>query len=392
MGDECALVIGAGAAGLATAAMLQQAGVKTVVLERSDRVGSSWLSRYDSLRLNTLRSMSQLPGYDCDSAYGAFPSARDWAAYLERYAEHHRLDVRLGVEVERIDLESLEWVVRSSASELRAPAVVVATGYDHDPRLPGWDGLDSFTRELVHSSEYRNAERFRGRSVLVVGAGNSGLEIAAELSPHGKVWLAMRTPPNLFPRRWLGVPTNPLGLVLDLLPTPLSDRAGFIGQRLMTRAPLPLPADGVKTRLRRDRIGPSVDGGFVAALKAGRIEIVPPLASLDGTEVVLDDGRRLAPDVVIAATGYRRGLEALVGHLGVLDEQGGPTAHGERTDPRAPGLYFVGFDALCSGQLRLMARDARAVAKRIAYSRPSLPAIGRASAVRLPGTPRTRPA
>src|SRR5205814_1557324 len=85
MGDEGARVIGAGAAGLATAGMLQRAGVKTVVLERSDRVGSSWVSRYDSLRLNTLRSMSQLPGYECDRAYGAFPSAHDWVAYLERY-------------------------------------------------------------------------------------------------------------------------------------------------------------------------------------------------------------------------------------------------------------------------------------------------------------------
>jgi putative flavoprotein involved in K+ transport len=388
MGDEGALVIGAGAAGLATAAMLKRGGVSVALLERSDQVGSSWLSRYDSLRLNTLRSMSQLPGYACDPACGAFPSARDWAAYLARYAEHHQLDVRFGVEVQRIDIGALEWLVRTSEGDLRAPVVVVATGYDHDPKLPRWP---SFAGELVHSSEYRNPERFRGRSVLVVGVGNSGAEIAAELAPHSKVWLAMRTPPNLFPRRWLGVPTNPLGVMLDLLPTPLADRMGVIGQRLMTPRVLPPSPDGVKTRLRRDGIGVCVNDTLLAAVKRGEVEVVPALARVEERVAELEGGRRLQPDVVIAATGFRRGLEPLVGHLGVLRDDGVPQVHGERTHRNAPGLYFVGFDALCSGQLRLMSRDAQAIARRVAYSRPSLPAFGRAS-VRLPGTPRTRPA
>ena len=388
MGDEGALVIGAGAAGLATAAMLKRGGVSVALLERSDRVGSSWLSRYDSLRLNTLRSMSQLPGYACDPAYGAYPSARDWAAYLARYAEHHQLDIRFGVEVQRIDIGALEWVVRTSDGELRTPAVVVATGYDHDPKLPQWPGFEG---ELVHSSEYRNPERFRGRSVLVAGVGNSGAEIGAELAPHSKVWLAMRTPPNLFPRRWLGVPTNPLGVMLDLLPTPLADRAGFLGQRLMSGSVLPRSPDGVKTRLRRDGVGICVNDTLLSAVKRGAVEIVSAVSRLDGRDVELADGRRIQPEVVIAATGFRRGLEPLVGHLGVLRDDGVPRVHGERTHRNAPGLYFVGFDALCSGQLRLMSRDAQAIARRVAYSRPSLPAFGRAS-VRLPGTPRTRPA
>jgi putative flavoprotein involved in K+ transport len=401
MGDEGALVIGAGAAGLATAAMLQRAGVKTAVLERSDRIGSSWLSRYDSLRLNTLRGMSDLPGFRCDSYYGTFPSARDWAAYLQRYAEHFPLDVRLGVQVERIELGRLEWRLHTSAGELCAPAVVLATGYDHDPKLPAWPGLEGFTGELIHAAEYRNAKPFEGRRVLVAGAGNSGSEIAGELARNGaaKVWLAVRTPPSLFPRRWLGLSTNRLAVLLDILPTPLADQMGLIGQRIITgnlsRYGLPFPTDGMKTRLRRDGIAATVDGGFVKALKRGQIEVVPAVKSFDG-EVVELDGAAVRPDAVIAATGFRRGLEPLVGHLGVLDERGVPVVHGERTHAGAPGLYFVGFDALSSGQLRLMSRDARAVARMVAYRRPSLPALGRASAgrrvLRLPGTPRTRPA
>jgi putative flavoprotein involved in K+ transport len=403
MADEGALVIGAGAAGLATAAMLGRAGVNTAVLERSDRIGSSWLTRYDRLRLNTVRWMSDLPGYSCDAYYGAFPTARDWASYLERYADHHRLDVRLGVTVERIGPGPLEWVVHTAGDKLRAPAVVVATGYDREPTIPQWPGLEGFEGELSHTADYRNPTPFRGRSVLVVGVGNSGSEVAADLAEGGaaKVWLAMRTPPNLFPRRWLGLPTNPLAVLLDVLPTPLSDRLGFFGQRLMfgnlSRYGLPRPADGVKTRLRRDGIGVCVDGGLVAALKRGSVEIVPALRAFEGASAVLQDGTRIEPDAVIAATGFSRGLEPLVGHLDVLRDDGVPLVHGERTHPNAPGLYFVGFDALCSGQLRLLARDAEAVARRIAYGRRSLPVLGRASAGRRaaakpPGIPRTRPA
>jgi cation diffusion facilitator CzcD-associated flavoprotein CzcO len=345
--------------------------------------------------------MSQLPGYECDPAYGAFPSARDWATYLDAYAKHHRLDVRFGVEVRRIEMGPLEWVVRTADEELRAPAVVVATGYDHDPKLPPWPGLDSFTAELTHAADYRNAEPYRGRSVLVAGVGNSGSEIAAQLAVGGaaKVWLAMRTPPTLFPRRWLGMPTNPLAVALDVLPTPVADRLGFFGQRLMignlSRYGVPRAEYGLKTRLRRDGIAACVDGGFVKALKGGLIEVVPAVSALDGAAVELGVVR-VEPDAVIAATGYRRGLEGLVGHLGVLHDDGVPQVHGERTHPNAPGLYFVGFDALNSGQLRLMSRDAEAVARKVAHGRGSWPAFGRASAgrrtFRLPGTPRTRPA
>jgi putative flavoprotein involved in K+ transport len=400
MAQEGALVIGAGAAGLATAAMLKRFGIETAVLERSDRIGSSWLSRYDRLRLNTLRWMSDLPGYPCARSCGSFPSAADWAGYLERYAYHHRLDVRLGVEVERIDLGALEWVLTTSDGRLTAPAVVVATGYDREPKLPAWPGRDGFEGELSHAVDYRNAAPYRGKDVLVVGAGNSGSEIAAELAEGGasKVWLAMRTPPNIFPRRWLGAPINPLGVALDVLPTPLADRLGWLGQRMiygdLSRYGLPRSPYGVKTRVRRDAVAACVDGGFVKAVKGGRIEIVPAVRALDGRAVLLDDERRLEPHAVIAATGYARGLDALVGHLGLLRDDGRPLVHAEHTHPNGPGLHFAGFDTLGSGQLRLFSRDAKAIARKVAFGRESLPMPGRASAgghaFRPPGTPRTR--
>jgi putative flavoprotein involved in K+ transport len=174
---------------------------------------------------------------------------------------------------------------------------------------------------------------------------------------------------------------------------------GWIGQRLiygdLSRYGLPRSPYGVKTRVRRDAVAACVDGGFVEAVKKGRIEMVPAVRSLAEGAVVLEGGRRIEPHAVIAATGYSRGLGELVGHLGVLLENGVPAVHAEHTHPKAPGLHFAGFDTLGSGQLRLFSRDARAIARRVAYGRRSLPMPGRASAGRRavakpPGIPRTR--
>ena len=112
------------------------------------------------------------------------------------------------------------------------------------------------------------------------------------------------------------------------------------------------------------------DSGFVRLLKSGQIKIVPAVAGFDGSDVLLADGTRIQPDAVIAATGYRRGLEGLVGHLGVLDENGIPLVSGGTQHPSAPGLFFNGFRTNLSGQLRLMRPDARAIAKAAQKQRP----------------------
>ena len=116
--------------------------------------------------------------------------------------------------------------------------------------------------------------------------------------------------------------------------------------------------------------------GFVEALKQGRIELVAAVERFDGAEVVLMDGTRIRPDAVVAATGYRRGLEPLLGHLGVLDAGGNPVVVGGRTHPAAPGLYFNGFYASLSGQLRHMRRHARAIARAIDRDRQRQPVGG----------------
>src|SRR4051794_10722373 len=200
-----AIVCGAGAAGLGTAACLKRAGVETVVVERGDAVGMSWRRRYPALRLNTLGWMSTLPGYRASRRrYGDYPKRDDWIRYLEDYARHHALAIEYGTEVSRVEKAGRGWQVETDGGSRDASFVVVATGFDREPHVPDWPGRDGFAGELLHAADYRDPEPFRGRDVLVVGPGVTGSELAAFLADGGaaRVRTAMRTPPNVVPRKW----------------------------------------------------------------------------------------------------------------------------------------------------------------------------------------------
>ncbi|HEX3042044.1 MAG TPA: NAD(P)/FAD-dependent oxidoreductase [Solirubrobacterales bacterium] len=364
------VVCGAGAAGLSAAACLRGAGLDAVILERSDRVGASWRSRYPALRLNTPGWMSTMPGYRASvRRYGEFPSRDDWIRYLEDYSTHHGLEVRFGAEVWRVDRADGSWLIETNGGAVEADAVVIAIGFDHDPYVPKWPGLEGFGGELIHASDYRDPEPYRGKDVLVVGPGVTGSEVAHLIAAGGaaRVRVAVRTPPHIVRRKWLGVPIQIPGTALHHMPLRVADRLGAMTERTiagnLSRYGLPRPRVGPATALAERHQSPLFDDGFVDSVKAGRIEIVAAVEGFDGDEVLLADGTRIRPDAVIAATGYRRGLEPLVGHLGVLDERGTPLVSGGRHHPSAPGLFFTGYRTELSGQMRLMRFDARSIAR-----------------------------
>lgn len=369
------VVCGAGAAGLAAGAALQRSGANVVVLERSDQVAASWRTRYPALRLNTAGWMSTQPGFRATRRrYGEFPSRDQWIRYLEDYAAHHGLDIRYEAEVERVVRSSGGWEVYTSTGIISSLAVVVATGHDHEPYLPDWPGRESFAGELIHASDYVEPVPYRGRDVLVVGPGVTGSEVAHHLleGGAGRVRVAVRTPPHFYRRKLLGVPTAIIAAPLHHLPLRMADAIAWSMERRvfgdLTPYGLPRPPIGVATRLKMSQQAPSCDDGFVAAVRAGRITLVPAVEGFDGNDILLADGTRTQADVVIAATGYRRGLAPLVGHLGVLDERGTPLVSGGKQHPNAPGLYFTGYRTELSGQLRLMRFDARSIAKAVRRS------------------------
>ncbi|WP_051338130.1 flavin-containing monooxygenase [Streptomyces flavidovirens] len=371
--DHPVYVIGGGPGGLAAAAALRERGVRVVVLEKSGSVGASWRGHYDRLRLHTTRRLSGLPGLPIPRSFGRWVSRDNVVRYLEKYAEFHELEVVTGVEVSRVDpAPGGGWLLHATGGrELTGSAVVVATGYNHTPYVPEWPGRDTYTGELTHAAHYRDPRPYEGKDVLVVGTGNTGAEIAVDLVEGGasRVRLAVRTVPHIVRRSTAGWPAQATGILVRRLPVGLVDRAGALMCRIavpdLSARGLPRPTTGLYSRVKEGAI-PVQDVGLVDAVKRGAVQPVAAVESFDGDKVVLADGTRISPQVVIAATGYRRALDGLVGHLGVLDGRGRPVVHGARTPPKAPGLYFTGFTNPISGMLRELAIDARKIAKSIA--------------------------
>ena len=373
--QERIIILGAGPAGLATAGALAMRGIQATVLERAGDVGESWRRHYDRLHLHTTRRLSGLPGVEIPAAYGQWVSREDLVRYLEGYRDHHRIDVRTGVDVVAVehgsDFDGAPWVVLDAGGgRWLADHVVVATGYNHTPVAPSWPGQDGFTGEVIHASAYRNPGPFIGRSALVVGTGNTGCEIAQDLAEHAvsPVWLSYRTAPHILRRTTGPVPQQWTGVAVRRLPPRVVDRLGAVVERIsmpdLTAYGLPRPQADLYSRVDDGSI-PVQDVGIVAAIRNRSVLPVPTIERFEAAQVVLVDGRRLRPDVVIVAAGYSRGLEPMLGALGVLRADGCPVVHGAHNPPGAAGLWFNGFTNPISGMLREIAMDAKAIAAAI---------------------------
>jgi len=366
-----AVVIGAGPAGLAMAAELGRVGIHAVVIDKAGEVGSSWANHYDRLHLHTTRRLSSLPGSVIPRSAGRWVARDDFRAYLRDYARRNSLDVRLNTSVTSVDhLPDGRWRVGCGAEAIVTLLVVIATGYNHTPKLPDWPGSDSFTGRILHSSEYRNPAAVDGQSVLVVGPGNSGAEIAVDLAGAGKqVWLAIRTPPNIVRRVVLGVASQVLVLSVSPFPTRVGDGISRLLQKVtvgdLSRFGLPKAPRGVFTQQERDDVTPTIDVGLIDVVRAGRVTVVPSVESFDVDAVTLANGEVLRPEAVVVATGYRRGLEPLVGHLGVIAPSGRPTINAAQQAPGLDGLYFLGYSNPLTGNIRQVGIDARAIARQV---------------------------
>lgn len=363
------VVIGAGAAGLGVAAELRRRGIGALVLERGEAVGTSWRLRYPDLRLNTDRRVSGLPGMRIPHRAGRWPSRNEYLAFLDAYATQHHLEIRFDTEVHRVERAAEGWCLRSSAGPMHARFVVICTGHDRRPHLPAWPGTHDFSGELMHAADFRDASVFSGKDVLVVGLGTSGTEIATRLPPHARrVSLAFRSSPNLMPEEFLGIPITLWARLFESAPNRLTDRLGGLIARLtigdMSGHGLPAAPHGLATELKVKRMGPVVDRGFTDAVKAGAIELLPAVAGFETNAVTLHGGARVHPDVVIAATGYRPGLEQLVGHLGVLRASGQPAVF-DRAGTGASGLFFNGYWLPLAGELPAIRRTSRRIARAI---------------------------
>jgi putative flavoprotein involved in K+ transport len=350
MSEPSIIIIGGGPAGLSTAGALKQAGIDALILERDECIGALWSRRYERLHLHTTRRFSGLANFPIPAAYPKYVPKDSFAEYLREYARHFALDVELNCSVSRVRVDSEAdsprngFAVETDRGTRRCEIVVIATGMFGEAAPPPVEDRERYRGRVLSSSAYVSGRDFAGQRVLVVGLGNTGAEIAADLVEQGAscVAVSVRSAPPVVPRDFLGTPVQLFGLVLSSAPVRIADRIGSIIARVaigdLTRYGLrkaewhPFSAKRV----------PVIDVGFVANLRAGRIAIRPALKGFSDAGVVYADGRREEFDAVIFATGYATGLDRLLAIPGLLDEEAYPRfASGERTSQ--PNLYFMGY-------------------------------------------------
>lgn len=366
-----AVVIGAGPAGLAVARQLgHRHGVTALVLDRAAAPANSWRTRYDDFRLNTTGFLSHLPGQRIPLSAGRWPTKEDMVRYFDRYVVQQKIPLMLGCEVHSVERCGGVWQLDTSSGEVLSRTIILATGNYDAPADPRWPGLDCFEGELVHSGKFVNAWPYRGRDVLVVGAGNSAADIAVQLANDGagRIWLAVRTPPHLVRRAIGGFPSDIFLELSARIPARVVDPLIARATRLMwgdlSSYGFQRPTVGLKATVEtRGRI-PTLADGLIDAVRARRVEVVGAVTRLESGSVILADGTSVTPEVIIAATGFETNLRGLVGHLGVLDEHGNP--RGGFACHVGEGMFAIGYGIPPNGPLRAIRLAATPLAAKVA--------------------------
>jgi putative flavoprotein involved in K+ transport len=337
--DMSVLIVGGGQSGLSAARAVGEAGLEAVILEAGDRPVGSWPFYYDSLTVFSPAGYSAMPGTTFPADPEHYPRRDEVVEYLERYAKSLDVEIRTHSRVNSIERDGRGFLVHTASGEFPAAAVVAASGSFANPVQPVLPGQDDFTGHLLHSSAYRNPDSYAGKRVVVVGAGNSAIQIGYELARVATVTLATRQPVKFLEQR-------PHGKDLHhwLKSTGFDD--------------LPL-----------SWLSPVLTGTFVLdtgpyrqALETGVLDRRPMFSAFDTDSVVWSDGSREHVDAVIFATGYRPSLNYLR-PLGALDVDGMPL-HVGGISTTCPGLAYVGLEfqrSFSSNTLRGAYRDAQHV-------------------------------
>lgn len=349
------LVIGGGQAGLAVGYHLARRGLPFTILDSHERIGDAWRKRWDSLRLFTPARYSGLPGMPFPGSPSSYPTKDEVAEYMEAYAHEFGLPVRTGVRVECVSKSGSLFEVVSDKESLRAGNVVVATGASHSPRIPSFaSDLDEGIVQ-IHSSEYRNPSQLRQGGALVVGAGNSGAEIAVEVAAKHETWLSGRDP-GQEPTSAGSIPDRLFTPILWFMATQVVNVRNPIGRKV--RDQFLDPPRGIPLgRVRREDFA-----------KAG-IERVPRTKGVSAGKPLLEDGRALEVSNVIWCTGFTPGSQNI--DLPVPNQHGIPT-HERGIVDSCPGLYFLGLQflsTLSSALLGGVGRDAEHIVSHIASTR-----------------------
>ncbi|KOM30287.1 hypothetical protein LR48_Vigan1086s002200 [Vigna angularis] len=354
------VIVGAGPSGLATAACLKQKGVPFMVLERAECIASLWQKRtYDRLKLHLPKQFCQLPNLPFPPHFPQYPSKKQFIDYLESYARHFDINPRFNqcVQSARYDETSGFWRVKTVATcgsvknefEYISRWLVVATGENAECVMPEIEGLKEFKGDVIHACEYKCGERFKGKKVLVVGCGNSGMELSLDLFNHSaSPSIVVRSSVHVLPREVFGKSTFELAtLMLQWLPLWVVDRVLLVLAWLVLgnteKFGLKRPLEGPLSWKNRKGKTPVLDIGTLEKIKSGDIKVVPAIKRFENGCVELVNGEKQDVDAVVLATGYRSNVPSWLQEGEFFSENGFPKCSFPNGWKGNFGVYAVGF-------------------------------------------------
>ncbi|KAL5711802.1 indole-3-pyruvate monooxygenase [Ranunculus cassubicifolius] len=354
------VIVGAGPSGLAVGACLKEQGVPFVVLERADCIASLWQKRtYDRLKLHLPKQFCQLPKMPFPEEYPEYPTKRQFITYLETYAKHFDINPRFNecVQSAKYDETCGLWRVKTVAVtgttrtevEYIGRWLVVATGENAESVLPEIEGLSDFKGSVTHACEYKSGEDYTGKQVLVVGCGNSGMEVSLDLCNHNAhPSMVVRSSVHVLPREFLGRSTFEIAVkLMKWLPLWLVDKLMLLmawlvlgslnnyGIKRPEMGPLQLKNMAGKT--------PVLDIGALEKIKSGDIKVIPAIKRVSKLSVELVNGDELDIDAIVLATGYRSNVPSWLQENDFFSNNGYPKADFPNGWKGQSGLYAVGF-------------------------------------------------
>ncbi|ERN01488.1 hypothetical protein AMTRI_Chr03g148190 [Amborella trichopoda] len=354
------VIVGAGPSGLATAACLKQQSVPSIILEKEDCMASMWQYKtYGRLKLHLPKYFCELPLMEFPQTFPTYPTKEQFISYINAYAERFNIRPRFNRRVQSACYDSglKRWRVRTEMVRERESILVeyicrwlvVATGENAEPMVPDLPGLSSFKGRVVHTSDYKTGSEMEGQKVLVIGSGNSGMEVCLDLCNHdAKPFMVVRNSVHVLPREMFGLSTFGVAMgLLKWLPLRMVDKFLLMASHVIL-------GSTEKQGLKRPEMGPIelknttgktpvLDVGALAKIKSGKIKIVPAVKSLTLNGAKFVNGQEEAFDSVILATGYKSNVPSWLKERELFGEEGLPRKSFPNGWKGEKGLYSVGF-------------------------------------------------
>ena len=343
------LIIGAGPAGMGIAGQLRKRGIDFEMVEQSQNVGNAWHHHYDRLHLHTVKQLSNLPHLPFPDDYPLYVPREKLVDYFDQYAQHFKLKPHFGQSVDRVKKVGKDWsTITKDGTKFKSKNVIVATGVNRIPNIPSWPGQEQFQGTIIHARDYKNAAPFKGKKVLVVGMGNTGAELALDLSEHDcETYISVRGPVSIVPRDLNGRPVQLTSIQLAKLPFGIGDWLGnfirgiYLGD--LKKYGLKAPKLSPVQQLKKTGKTPVVDIGTVNQIKAGKIKVMPEMATFDASGVLFKNGERKDLDAIVLATGYTAKVgDFIADPTDLLNRDNLPKQ--AIFAGKNKGLYFIGFD------------------------------------------------